>query len=58
VHLTTGELTEEIATQLRELVTAAVGPHARPRQIEAVATLPRTETGKIRRRELVSPPAP
>lgn len=57
VHLAGGELTEEIAAQLRELVTAAVGPHARPREIEAVATLPRTETGKVRRRELVRPPA-
>ncbi|MFV9458536.1 AMP-binding protein [Rhodococcus sp. NM-2] len=58
VHLAAGELTEEITKELRELVTAAVGPHARPREIEAVAALPRTETGKVRRRELVPPPAP
>ncbi|WP_019929619.1 AMP-binding protein [Nocardia sp. BMG111209] len=55
VQLTSGELTDEMRTELRELVANAVGPHARPREIEAVAELPRTETGKIRRRALVHP---
>lgn len=55
VRLTSGNLTEELVVQLRELVAGIVGPHARPQQIEAMADLPRTETGKLKRRELLAP---
>lgn len=56
VQLVAGELTDELSAQLRELVSAAVGPHARPHEIESVTLLPRTESGKLRRRELVPHP--
>jgi acetyl-CoA synthetase len=38
--------------ELRDLVASMVGPHARPREIKAIDHLPRTETGKLLRREL------
>jgi acetyl-CoA synthetase len=50
------ELDESLATALRELVATTVGPHARPRDIESIVQLPRTETGKLLRRELAAHP--
>ncbi|MEU8795367.1 AMP-binding protein [Streptomyces sp. NPDC048643] len=47
-----GGLDGPLRAQLGELVATSVGPHARPRQFEVVATLPRNETGKLLRRRL------
>jgi acyl-coenzyme A synthetase/AMP-(fatty) acid ligase len=41
-----------LATELQELVRARLAPYEVPRQIEFVAELPLTVTGKIRRGEL------
>jgi acetyl-CoA synthetase len=41
--------------ELRDLVASTVGPHARPHEIESIEHLPRTETGKLLRRELPVP---
>jgi acetyl-CoA synthetase len=53
---TGGEVGEALRAELCDLVAATVGPHARPREFEVVSSLPRTETGKLLRRELA--PAP
>ncbi|MFF1519547.1 AMP-binding protein [Streptomyces sp. NPDC058305] len=47
-------LDDPLRAQLGELVATSVGPHARPRQFEVVAALPRNETGKLLRRRLTS----
>lgn len=51
---TPGHLDEELTSELTELVVSCVGPHARPRVIEAITQLPRTETGKLLRRDLAT----
>jgi 2-aminobenzoate-CoA ligase len=43
---------EEMARELQELVKAQIAPYKYPRQIEFVASLPRTETGKLQRYRL------
>ncbi|MFI0433238.1 MAG: AMP-binding protein [Candidatus Nanopelagicales bacterium] len=50
---------EEAATMaaLREYTRTRLGPRHRPRDMFVVDTLPRTETGKLRRRALVDPEA-
>ena len=50
---------EEAATMaaLREYIRTRLGPRHRPRDLFVVDTLPRTETGKLRRRALVDPEA-
>jgi len=52
VHLRVAALDAALEGELRELVASTVGPHARPREIESIEHLPRTETGKLLRREL------
>nr|AIQ77683.1 acetyl-coenzyme A synthetase [Nocardioides sp. JS1661] len=52
VQLHGSQLDEALEAALRELVASTVGPHARPRVIESIDRLPRTETGKVLRREL------
>lgn len=52
---TGGEVGEALRAELCDLVAATVGPHARPREFEVVSSLPRTETGKLLRRELARP---
>jgi acetyl-CoA synthetase len=52
VQLDATELDDSLAAALRELVASTVGPHARPRDIESIDLVPRTETGKVLRREL------
>jgi acetyl-CoA synthetase len=47
-----GELGDSLRAELCDLVATSVGPHARPREFEVVAALPRTETGKLLRRRL------
>ncbi|WP_433453933.1 AMP-binding protein [Streptomyces sp. CA-142005] len=47
-----GEVGEALRSELCDLVAATVGPHAKPREFEVVSSLPRTETGKLLRREL------
>ncbi len=42
--------------ELKEYVRRRLARHKVPREIEFVAELPRTSTGKLRRRELVSDP--
>jgi acetyl-CoA synthetase len=49
VQLHGTELDDALKTALRELVASTVGPHARPRDIEVIDRLPRTETGKLMR---------
>ncbi|MGH7267310.1 MAG: acyl-CoA synthetase [Candidatus Rokuibacteriota bacterium] len=44
--------TERLARELQEHVKKELAPYKYPRQVEFVAQLPRTETGKIRRVEL------
>jgi 2-aminobenzoate-CoA ligase len=44
--------TERLAKELQEHVKKELAPYKYPRQVEFVAQLPRTETGKIRRVEL------
>ncbi|WP_082748132.1 AMP-binding enzyme [Nocardioides jensenii] len=53
VQLAGTELDDALAGALRDLVASTVGPHARPQDIESIAAMPRTETGKLLRRELV-----
>ena len=43
---------EGLAGQLRSWVGEQIGPIARPRDVYIVGELPKTQTGKIRRREL------
>jgi acetyl-CoA synthetase len=52
VQLHETELDASLEAALRELVASTVGPHARPRDIESIDEMPRTETGKLLRREL------
>jgi acetyl-CoA synthetase len=52
VQLHETELDDSLKAALRELVAGTVGPHARPRDIEVIDQVPRTETGKLLRREL------
>lgn len=52
VQLRGAALDAALEGELRELVASTVGPHARPREIESIEHLPRTETGKLLRREL------
>lgn len=44
--------TEELITTLQEHVKNTLAPYKYPREVEFVEKLPRTETGKIRRKEL------
>jgi len=47
---------EEMVKNLQDFVKASIAPYKYPRRVEFVATLPRTETGKLKRfalRELV-----
>jgi acetyl-CoA synthetase len=53
VQLAGTELDDALEGVLRDLVASTVGPHARPQDIESIAAMPRTETGKLLRRELV-----
>jgi acetyl-CoA synthetase len=55
LRLVEGELGDSFRAELCELVATSVGPHAKPRDFEVVAVLPRTETGKLIRRRLTSP---
>jgi 2-aminobenzoate-CoA ligase len=43
------EASEETARELQAFVKAQIAPYKYPRRIEFVATLPRTETGKLQR---------
>jgi acyl-coenzyme A synthetase/AMP-(fatty) acid ligase len=43
---------EGLASQIQEHVKQTIAPYKYPRKIEFVATLPKTPSGKIRRREL------
>ena len=53
VILRTGtESSDELLTELRNHVGKEIGPIAKPRQIMAVAELPKTRSGKIMRRLL------
>jgi acetyl-CoA synthetase len=52
VQLRETELNDSLEADLRELVASTVGPHARPRDIESIGQMPRTETGKLLRRAL------
>jgi len=54
VQLHETELDDSLEAVLRELVASTVGPHARPRDIESIDQMPRTETGKLLRRELLA----
>ena len=47
-HLPSGEL----VTLLQSAVKAQIAPYKYPRQVEFVSSLPKTQTGKIRRSEL------
>ena len=40
---------DETVRELQDFVKAQIAPYKYPRQIEFVATLPRTETGKLQR---------
>jgi fatty-acyl-CoA synthase len=44
--------------ELKDYVRGSLARHKVPREIEFVAELPRTSTGKLRRRELASEPRP
>ena len=46
------EPTDALAAALQEHVKRELAPYKYPREIEFVESLPRTETGKIRRVEL------
>ena len=46
------EASDELVTELQELVKSRLAAHEYPRQIEFVASLPMTVTGKVIRREL------
>jgi acetyl-CoA synthetase len=46
---TTGITTPALADEIVDLVKRRVGRHQAPREIEFVAELPKTETGKIQR---------
>jgi len=48
--------TPEKADELREFCKAQIAPFKAPREIEFVGALPRTETGKLQRYKLRSPP--
>jgi acetyl-CoA synthetase len=50
------DLTPALSGELRDLVRAQVGAHAYPREFAVLAELPRTETGKLRRRSLYEEP--
>ncbi|WP_019938076.1 AMP-binding protein [Bordetella sp. FB-8] len=43
------EATPELAARLQDFVKATVAPYKYPREIEFMAALPRTETGKLKR---------
>ncbi len=47
---------EAMAKQLQDHVKAAIAPYKYPREVEFVATLPRTETGKLQRFKLKATP--
>ena len=46
-----------LADELKEHVRSRLARHKVPREIEFVEELPRTQTGKLKRRELVSDPS-
>jgi acetyl-CoA synthetase len=52
VQLDHAELDATLVGTLRDLVATTVGPHAKPRDIESIDAMPRTELGKLLRREL------
>ncbi|GAB7004922.1 acyl-CoA synthetase [Nocardioides sp. AN3] len=52
VQLDHAELDATLERALRDLVATTVGPHAKPRAFESIHEVPRTETGKILRRDL------
>jgi acyl-coenzyme A synthetase/AMP-(fatty) acid ligase len=43
---------DELAEQIQEQVKRTIAPYKYPRRIEFVAALPKTPSGKIKRREL------
>jgi 2-aminobenzoate-CoA ligase len=45
----------EMVTALQDFVKATIAPFKYPRQIDFLASLPRTETGKLQRFKLKSP---
>jgi acetyl-CoA synthetase len=49
-----GEFAGDVSTELTEWVTARLGRHCAPRRVYVRTELPRTETGKVRRREFVA----
>jgi 2-aminobenzoate-CoA ligase len=46
---------DALVKTLQEHVKSTIAPYKYPRQIEFVATLPRTETGKLQRFKLRTP---
>lgn len=49
------EAGEQMAKALQDFVKASIAPYKYPRRVEFVATLPRTETGKLQRFRLREP---
>jgi 2-aminobenzoate-CoA ligase len=47
--------TPETAKELQDYVKQSIAPYKYPRQVEFVAALPRTETGKLQRFRLRQP---
>ena len=47
---------EELTAELKRWVGERIGWHAAPRHVTVHASLPRTESGKVKRRELRSQP--
>jgi len=54
VVLRAGSGDDALARELQDFVKARIAPYKYPRAIEFVATLPRTETGKLQRFKLRS----
>lgn len=52
------EPTDRLATELQTFVKETIAPYKYPRQVEFVAVLPRTETGKLQRYRLRRPERP
>lgn len=50
------DMTSALWDELRDVVRTQVGAHAYPREYAVVSELPRTETGKLRRRDLYEEP--
>jgi 2-aminobenzoate-CoA ligase len=46
---------EQMVKTLQDFVKATIAPYKYPRSVEFVATLPRTETGKLQRFRLREP---